>query len=171
MSRVLILCPDHIKRRMSGPAIRYFELSHQLHRAGHEVTLGTPARPDLDPQPFDVVTNEPDVLQHLAPRQDVIVIQGGILEAFPFLRDSDASLVSDLYCPFYLELLIDREYHPDPEELSSLTEQLRITLDQVRLSDFFICASDKQRDYWLGVLTAVHRINPETHAMDRSLRH
>src|SRR2546423_4048926 len=105
MSRVLLLCPDRVQRQMSGPAIRYFELSHQLQRAGHEVTLGTSGRPDLDPQPFEIVTNEAGLLRELAPRQDVIVVQGWILDAFPFLRGSGAALVTDLFCPFHLETL------------------------------------------------------------------
>ena len=41
MSRVLIVCPDHVKREMTGPAIRYYELSHQLAAAGHQVTALT----------------------------------------------------------------------------------------------------------------------------------
>lgn len=170
MGRVLILCPDYIKRQMSGPAIRYFELAHQLHRAGHEVILGTPSQPDLDPQPFRIVTTEPALVRELAPKQDVIVVQGWVLEFFPFLRDSDACLVTDLYCPFYLELLVDREHHPDPDQLTRPIDQLRVTLDPIRQSDFFVCASEKQRDYWMGVLTALNRINPETYELDRSLR-
>jgi glycosyltransferase involved in cell wall biosynthesis len=33
-----------------------------------------------------------------------------------------------------------------------------------------ICASEKQRDYYLGVLSALGRVNPYTHADDASLR-
>lgn len=170
MSRVLILCPDHIKRRMSGPAIRYFELAHQLHRAGHEVTLGTRGQPDLAPQPFEILTIEESRLRRLAPRQDVIVVQGNLLDVYPFLRTGNAGLVVDLYCPFYLELLVDRQYNPTPEQLSHPIEPLRVTLDQIRLGDFFICASEKQRDYWLGLLTAVNRVNAATYDADPSLR-
>lgn len=170
MSRVLVLCPDHVKRQMSGPAIRYFELSHQLCRAGHQVTLGTPAKPDLGPQPFEIITNEVELLFSLARKHDVIVMQGGILDQFPFLRQSGAAIVSDLYCPFYLEHLVDHEHHPSPSRLNSAVESLRVTLDPIRVSDFFICASEKQRDYWLGVLTAMNRINPDTYGADPTLR-
>jgi len=169
VNRVLVLCPDHVKRQMSGPAIRYFELSHQLHRAGHEVVLATPATPDLEPQPFEIITSDPVVLQDLCRRQDVLVMQGYILELFPFLRDAGAAIVCDLYCPFYLELLVDRQHNPDPD-LAAPLESLRVTLDPIRQSDFLICASEKQRDYWLGVLTALNRVNADTYAMDPTLR-
>ncbi|MFC2037580.1 glycosyltransferase, partial [Chloroflexota bacterium] len=36
---------------------------------------------------------------------------------------------------------------------------------------FFICASERQRDWWMGVLEAQGRINPRIYAADPSLRH
>jgi glycosyltransferase involved in cell wall biosynthesis len=42
--------------------------------------------------------------------------------------------------------------------------------DLFRLGDFFICASEKQRDYWLGALTAAGRVNPYTYVADPTLR-
>jgi glycosyltransferase involved in cell wall biosynthesis len=41
---------------------------------------------------------------------------------------------------------------------------------QLERGDFFVCASEKQRDFWLGQLAAVHRINPATYDQDESLR-
>ena len=35
--------------------------------------------------------------------------------------------------------------------------------------DFFICASTKQRDFWLGQLSALGRINPQTYDGDETL--
>jgi len=32
----------------------------------------------------------------------------------------------------------------------------------MRLGDFFVCASERQRDYWLGALAALGRVNPAT---------
>jgi len=37
---------------------------------------------------------------------------------------------------------------------------------QIRSADFIICASDKQKDFWLGWLTALGRVNPYTHRQD-----
>ncbi len=41
--------------------------------------------------------------------------------------------------------------------------------EQLRRGDFFLCASDKQRDFWLGQLAAVGRINPATYDGDENL--
>jgi glycosyltransferase involved in cell wall biosynthesis len=40
---------------------------------------------------------------------------------------------------------------------------------QLRRGDFFLCASAKQRDFWLGQLAGVGRINPLTYDEDESL--
>lgn len=40
----------------------------------------------------------------------------------------------------------------------------------IRAGDFFFCASERQRDYWLGWLNAQKRINPHTLHNDHSLR-
>ena len=66
----------------------------------------------------------------------------------------------DIYDPFHLEQL---------EQARDLGEKLRkdtvlgasyVLNQQLTRGDFFLCASDKQRDFWLGQLAAVGRINP-----------
>lgn len=47
---------------------------------------------------------------------------------------------------------------------------LDFILHQLQYGDFFICASERQRDFWLGMLNAVKRINPLTYEQDATLR-
>jgi glycosyltransferase involved in cell wall biosynthesis len=41
---------------------------------------------------------------------------------------------------------------------------------QLWAGDFFLCASEKQRDFWLGMLVALNRVNPYTYDSDETLR-
>jgi glycosyltransferase involved in cell wall biosynthesis len=41
---------------------------------------------------------------------------------------------------------------------------------QLQRGDFFVCASEKQRDFWLGQMSALQRVNPATFDEDESLR-
>ncbi|MGD9406379.1 MAG: glycosyltransferase family 4 protein, partial [Anaerolineae bacterium] len=41
---------------------------------------------------------------------------------------------------------------------------------QARAGDFYICASERQRDFWLGALLANQRVNTHTYAQDPTLR-
>jgi hypothetical protein len=42
--------------------------------------------------------------------------------------------------------------------------------EQLLRADFFLCASERQRDFWLGQLAAVGRINPVVYEHDETLR-
>lgn len=161
---------DFVNQRMAGPAIRSFELARVLHRAGHDVTLASRGETDLPAQPFPIIAHDTQTLERLAPKQDVILFQGHILDAYPFLADSGACLVADLYGPFTLELLVLLPLQPSTADLPVWDQTLSVVNDQLRLADYFLCASEKQFDYWVGALSALNRINPQTYARDPSLR-
>ncbi len=171
MSRILFVSNDYVDRRMAGPAIRAFELSRQLTAHGHQVTLAVPAATDVE-APFDlaVYDHTGETLLRLAPEQDVLVFQGWVLERFPGLREAGPALAVDLYDPFPLELLVTISREPTERRRQELFEAQLCLNEQIRAGDFFMCASEKQRDYWLGALSTLNRINPESYAADPSLR-
>jgi len=170
MSRVLVVSSDFINQRMAGPAIRSYELARELHRAGNEVILASRAESDLPDPGFPIIAHDTSTLQQLAPKQDVIFFQGYILEAYPFIAASGARLVSDLYGPFNLELLVLKPLQKSANDLPMWDGTVSVVNEQLRVCDFFVCASEKQRDYWLGALSALNRVNPENFGRDPSLR-
>jgi glycosyltransferase involved in cell wall biosynthesis len=57
-----------------------------------------------------------------------------------------------------------------PEEQYRIAAYDRAVLTRlVRAGDVFLCASERQRDFWTGWLAAAGRVNPYTHAADPSL--
>lgn len=170
MSRVLILANEHVRRRMAGPAIRCFEFARALSLHGHAVTLASPFDSDLDAQPFRLARYDESSLLGLAGDHDVTVMQGYVLMRQPELRNAAAHLVVDLYDPFPLENLIQLQRAPVGDREALHGEALRAVNDQALCADMFLCASEKQRDYWLGWLTAMNRVNSWTHAADPGLR-
>ena len=82
-------------------------------------------------------------------------------------------IVVDLYCPFtieHLEQTRGRAAAGDSaldDEAASFLGVLNAQIDQ---GDFFICASEVQRDFWIGALHSRGRINPRTYAADPTLR-
>jgi Glycosyl transferases group 1 len=156
MSRVLVLSNEPVGEAMAGPAIRATELARVLEDAGHDVTLTT--------------ADDREEVRARAGRADVVVLQGWVLERIPAIADSGARIVVDLYDPFGLELLMLIESQSDSQRASAQANALRALHDQLRVGDFFLCASERQRDYWLGWLEALGRVNPRTHATDPTLR-
>jgi glycosyltransferase involved in cell wall biosynthesis len=108
-------------------------------------------------------------LRGLAAEADVIVTLGLAPAVYPFLLQSGKSLVVDLYGPFLLEGLHRYAARPMVERVSLHEGYRRALLQQMRVADFMICADEKQRDYWLGVLSALGRVNPYTHDQGETL--
>lgn len=170
MSRVLVLANEHVNQKMAGPSIRCYELSRQLSSAGHHVTLASPFPTDMHDPAVQIVSFDDASLRQLAADTDVIVLQGWTMEKHPWLRDLPARIVIDLYDPFALEVLILFEEAEASKQIDAYQGALRGIHDQIRRGDFFMCASEKQLDYWAGWLSAANRINPHTYRSDPSLR-
>lgn len=173
--RVLLVCNDVVGERMAGPGIRYWEFARVLSRF-FDVTLAVPPFVEMDAPSCEpdfparvVVCQRGAELQALAADAEVIVTLGIVLSVYPFLMHAGKPLVLDMYVPFILEGL--QKYADRPmEERTSFHEGYRgAHTRQIRAADFMICASEKQRDYWLGMLSALGRINPYTHHDDETL--
>ncbi len=167
---VLVISHDVVGSRMAGPGIRYWELAHVLGRY-FKVTLAVPRETDLSSGDVQLWTYEPDQWDSLAPaieRASTILLCGDTLACFPMLEQADIPLIVDGYDPHPLETLEMFAGAPDQEQRHR--ERERILQMQCRAGDFFICASERQRDWWLGLLEAAGRINVHTHGQDPSLR-
>jgi glycosyltransferase involved in cell wall biosynthesis len=66
---------------------------------------------------------------------------------------------------------LQRERPQSLAEQSLFFDRLRRDLSaQILSADFVLCASEKQRDYYLGAMSALGRVNPYSHGDDPSLR-
>ncbi len=163
MSKVLILNSDYVGELMAGPAIRYCEMARVLSRY-HQVTLGIPNDYELEIPDVDVRTYGKDNIEDLIDKNDIIMVSGFLLTSFPMIADAGKPIVVDVYDPFVLESLQLKSRH----KMYDL--DTKVQNDLLRVGDFFICASEKQRDFWLGMLAALHRINPSVYLEDETLR-
>jgi glycosyltransferase involved in cell wall biosynthesis len=168
---LLIVSHDVVDVKMAGPGMRYLEMARAL--SGEiDVTLAVPSETSLDVPGLRLVRyweDRPGSLQVLVENSDIVLVSGYMVEKFPFLAHTRARLVVDLYDPFVLENL--HYYLQEPVEVQ---EQLNdhavaITNHLAKIGDFFICGNDRQRDYWMGVLTANGRANPRNFLQDPTL--
>jgi glycosyltransferase involved in cell wall biosynthesis len=176
--RVLFICNDAIGANMAGPGVRYWEFARALGRY-FAVTLAVPPFVQMEeealvdagelPATIRLCKREAE-LRTLVTGADVVVTLSPVPVYYPFLAEAGVPLVIDMYDPFLLASLhvgLDCSL----EERLALVEGYRCAhISQGRMADFIICASEKQRDYWLGQLTILGRINPYTHDDDQTLR-
>lgn len=164
-----MFCQDVIGASMAGPGIRYWELARAL-SASHEVTLAAPNRPDVDPEGFRVVSYASGGMAPVLAGQDVVLTQS-VTPAIAFLgRRNDVRIVLDAYDPVLLEGL--EIFRADPAAVRAARNDRYLASMRLGLSvaDAVICASEKQRDLWLGALMASGRVDPTEYDRDVSLR-
>jgi len=169
MARILVVTLDTLAGRMAGPAIRAWEIASAL-AVEHQVrliTFGTCERAGEGFQTRHVTVGD---FRAEVEGADVVIIQGFVLQTFPWLQTAEQVLVLDLYDPFHLESLEVERYKPADERHAALANALRELSAQTARGDLFLCASEKQRDLWLGQLAAAGRVNPDTYDADPSLR-
>ncbi len=167
--RVLVITGDPIAPAMAGPGIRACELARVL-SSTMDVRVASLASVEPVDFPFEVVAAHRTKLIRHVDWADVLVVQGFVMALNPWLAKTNTVIVADLYDPMHLEHLEDSR----SLELRAATREVDQTVaaltGQLRRADFFICASEKQRDMWLGHLAAVGRVNPFTYAHDDTLR-
>ncbi len=167
--RVVVATCDALTPAMAGPAIRALQIAEALARE-HDVQLVTTSLASITSDRLPVRAVGDEDLAELERWCDVLVFQGWLITGRPFLIDSDKVLVADVYDPLHLEQLEqgrDEGWRGRALAVHSATAVLN---EQLLRGDFFLCASEKQRDFWLGQLSALGRVNPVTYDADETLR-
>jgi glycosyltransferase involved in cell wall biosynthesis len=167
--KVLVVTPDTLGKRMAGPAIRAWEMSKALSEVV-DVKLASTVGASIQHDDFEVIEAWHDDLRPLVEWADVVVIQGHILRSHPWIKKTDKIIVADIYDPMHLEQLEQGKELPTEDRYAVSIDTAEVLNDQIERADFMLCASEKQRDFWLGQLAAMTRINPATYDQDPSLR-
>lgn len=154
---------DVIEEKMAGPGIRYWNIALEISKIA-DVTLMCPNEYREANSNFTVKKITKDSLRRELDIADCIIIQGVTLWNYPEIKKANKPIVVDLYDPFIFENFEFEKEHYNHNELhlSSLT----ILVDQLLHGDFFICASEKQKDFWIGMLSTLNRINAEEYRVD-----
>ena len=168
-TRVLVVTDDVLGAKMAGPAIRAWEMASALHETC-DVRLVTTNGSTLEHAPFPVFGVDQAGMRRAVDWAQVLVFQGLALSTFPWIRNTDTVVVADLYDPMHLEIL-EQGKELSPKRRAKMTRYIGEVLNvQMELADYMLCASEKQRDFWLGALATLGRINPLSYDADPGLR-
>lgn len=168
--KVLIVTLEPIAKQMAGPAIRAYELARELANE-FAVSVFSPYPTDLPrPDNFSLACGlNKQKLYHLAQGSDVIFMQSNVLKPYPHLAKLNKFLAIDLYDPYLLSLLA--QYEQDSFSVQASYRLMHKVLEaHMSVCDFAVCASERQRDYWIGRFCALGRLTPEMYKFDPSFR-
>ncbi len=168
MSRVALLSSEPIRPQMAGIGIRYLELARRLPRSGLEVVLvtsGDPAEvPETEGADFEVRRFERGRLAELLADCDAAVAQGQLANDL-LIELPQLPVAVDLYDPFLVENL----HYVENLGLDPYRNDHATWVLQLSRGDFFLCSSDEQRQFYLGFLAALGRVNPHNVGQDPDL--
>jgi glycosyltransferase involved in cell wall biosynthesis len=170
--RVLILTSDHVGGTMSVPGIRASSFARELAR-DFDVTLAARSFADGEPAGVELVQAADDErqLERLVQGFDVVVAQRLPFATMRALARSDTKVVYDLYVPFAVEHLSMFSAEPRTRAEQLLSEWAAAGQSYALASgDAFVCATERQRDLWLGVLARKGRIDRRAFESDATLR-
>ncbi len=171
-NRVVVLAYEQIKKKMAGPAARSWEIAHALSRFA-DVTMVHAGEFERESDRVELVQTATHAeMQQVVSEADVVLAFGHSLVKYPWLKNIPAVLVIDLYDPWLFELLEQQRASgtAGDSDNSVARRETDIQLDLIDAGDMFLCASERQRDYWMGMLTARGRIDHSTYGADENLR-
>jgi len=170
---VLIISHDIVGEQMAGPGIRYFNLARVLSQEFKVIlAVPCPVNPEFQKEDFHLAQYQRgdwDSIKELVNGAKAVILNSEAAGDFPQLLGVDVPVAVDGYDPLLIEWLVLSGSRPEEQE-AHWGSRMRSLNYQYLVGDFFVCASERQRDWWLGLLEANGRINPWTLREDTSLR-
>lgn len=173
VTRVLLVSNGPVGATMAGPGIRYRQFALQLANR-FDVALVIPNEPEEE-LPGVRLLRARDYsyarFKQLARSHDVVVAQQLSVGVMQQLARSEIPVVYDLYDPILFEALGFYEGQRISANSARRLSQAAVLKQTLALQtgSAFICASDRQRDLWLGVLGALGQIDLDRFRSDPGL--
>ncbi|MCM2315897.1 MAG: glycosyltransferase family 4 protein [Thermoanaerobaculia bacterium] len=162
MSRILLLCPEPLGHgQPAGVGIRFLEFARALLAEGHSVTILSADGGTVEGCAAAAIS--PAAIRDASRASDVAVLQGHVANEF-VAHAAPIPLVVDLYDPYIVENL---HYFDERGEQVFVHDHATL-LRSLRQGDFFLCASEAQRFFYLGMLISLGRLNPVAYRDDRN---
>jgi glycosyltransferase involved in cell wall biosynthesis len=174
MRNVVIVSLEVVGKAMAGPGIRAYNFAKELAES-HAVTLVVPNQDADVGGDFELIKRRTLSLRdyrRLLDGADAIVAQHLPVELMHYLARRDVRTVYDLYVPFATENLGLHATQGSRPAYRRLAYRSGNLLQQAALAtgNAFVCASERQRDFWLGALASIGRLELEQYRTDPSLR-
>lgn len=162
--KVGLISLDKVGLKMAGPGIRYLELGREMAK-NFDVTLFVPDETDITETELKIASyNSHRSSKDIASKIkgfDVIIAQSLRPPLVQRIKSLGIKYIVDLYDPLAIEVL---EYTKDdnPALQQSTFEFNYYSLAISLLSaDHILCASEKQKDYYIGFLSGQKLLNPK----------
>lgn len=172
MARVLVVSAEPLGPLLAGPAIRSLELARTISEE-NEVCLSAPGL-TTDPAPgvraVDAGFGDYDRLGNEIARADIVIAQALPVRLLGRLPQTGTHLIADLYNPTVFEVL---EAGSGKGPAARGRQQKLVALgagSMLAAASRVMCASESQRDMWLGMMASLGRVPLDAYDRDPTFR-
>jgi GT2 family glycosyltransferase len=167
---ILIISSEIVSKDMAGPAIRVWNFAKILSEHMN-VILAIPNENNMAEQVFRVVQyKDESSLKNLIGQSDILLCGGMTFSRFGCIGNSGKYIIMDIYDPYNLATLVEYKNEGMERQLDIYKSVHFFANEMLYFGDFFICASERQRDFWMGMLAALNRVNPYSYYQDPQMR-
>jgi GT2 family glycosyltransferase len=167
---LLIISSEIVSKDMAGPAIRVWNFAKILSEHMN-VILAIPNENNMAEQVFKIVQyRDESSLKNIIGQSDIVLCGGMTFSKFKCIRNSDKYIIMDIYDPYNLATLVEYKDETMERQLDIYKSVHFIANEMLYYGDFYICASERQRDFWMGMLAALNRVNPYSYNQDPQMR-
>jgi glycosyltransferase involved in cell wall biosynthesis len=160
VSRVLLLCPEPLGHsHPAGVGIRFLEFSRLLCNEGHRVVVLSPDGGGIAGVGAEKLS--PEAIGRRSRETDLAIVQGHVANDF-FVHATPVPTVVDFYDPY----LIENFHYYSTRGPEVFAHDHGTMIRSAMGGDFFLCASQAQRLFYLGFFAAIGRLNPIVYAAD-----
>lgn len=168
MSKIILRSLDCIGTKMAGPGIRYWEFANALAKT-HEVTLFSPGLSSQVSSNFKCLPYSKNALEKEMPSAKFMICQDYSLPIALLAKKCGVKIILDAYDPEIIAYLEMYKWDPMPKQTSQLQTKLGSILFSMQIADFVLCAQKRQKDFFLGLLSALGKINPYLYSTNSNL--
>jgi len=170
MAKILIYSPQQVGKSMAGAAIRVWEFAKLL-SPQHQVTLifsgNNHFRGDGS---FECISVNDPLLKERFKEAHILIAQRLTVPLAVLACNHDVKIIIDAYDPSPLELLEHEKEMASHLRKQKVSSEISTLAFCFQLADGILCASEKQRDLWIGFSMAQKLIAPERYDQDPNLR-
>lgn len=169
MAKIFIFSYLPLTKSMAGPTIRAVEMAKELSRH-HDVFVISDGISDFETDQFKCLSLQDRSLKAYFQNGDILITQRLTFQLALLCCRTQMKIILDAYDPSPLELLEYYKMESVKERDKKMGSEIATLLFSFKMADGILCASEKQRELWLGFLLGKKLIKASIYDRDPSLR-
>lgn len=173
MKKVFLVSADKVGKSMAGPGVRCFEMAKILSEH-FDITLLVPDSCDIKSKSFEILfynsNSASKSIGKLIQKADIVIAQNLRPTLLWKINRLKIVYIADLYDPLTVEVLEYSKYESSRQKKYVFDFNYYSLLLQINTANHLLCASNRQRDFYTGILSDQKLIDPNVYQQSPDIK-